>query len=161
MIRHEYETIYVTRPDLADADQTRIDEKLQGIIAAGNGELLVFESWGRRKLAYPIRRHQQGTYQYLHYVGPSDLPGQLERSMRLEDALIRFLTVKLDEDVDIEAVRQAAAAEQERRSDRLGLIAEENEEDEEDVDSDSADDNTADETVGDGDDDTAADSTEN
>lgn len=123
MIRHEYETIYVTRADLTEDDQTRIDDKLQGIIAAG-GEVLAFESWGRRKLAYPIRRQLQGTYKYLHYVAPAELPNELERNMRLEDSLIRFLTVRLGENVmPDDEIRALALQAQERRSGRLGLSA--------------------------------------
>ncbi len=149
MIRHEYETIYVTRPDLTEADQSRIDEKLQGIISNGSGDLLVFETWGRRKLAYPIRRQQQGAYQYLHYVAPAELPGELERNMRLEDSLIRFLTVKLDEQVDLEAARESATAEQERRVGRLGLVVEDEDGDDGSSDSDSTDDDTKNDTASD------------
>ncbi len=163
MIRHEYETIYVTRPDLDEADQARIDEKLQAIISNGNGEILVFETWGRRRLAYNIRRQQQGTYQYLHYVAPAELPNELERNMNLEDSLIRYLTVKLAEEVDPEAAREGAAAQQERRVGRLGLVPEEDEssDDEDTGDDDSSDDDSAaGEDDGDGADDADADATD-
>lgn len=139
MIRHEYETIYVTRPDLDEATQARIDEKLQGLIAAGGGDLLVFETWGRRKLAYPIRRNLQGSYQYMHYVAPADLPTEVERNMRLEDLLLRFITVKLDEEVDAEELRTTALAKQERRIARLGLGSDE---DDDDIESDDNDDHS-------------------
>lgn len=123
MIRHEYETIYVTRPDLDEAQQARIDDKLKGIVENG-GELLIFEQWGKRKLAYPIRRMLQGSYQFLHYVAPADLPIELERNMNLEDTLIRYITVRLNENVEVEATRAAALAIQDRRASRLGLGAE-------------------------------------
>ncbi len=123
MIRHEYETIYVTRPDLDEAQQTRIDEKLKGIVENG-GDLLVFEQWGKRKLAYPIRHLLQGSYQFLHYVAPASLPVELERNMNLEDSLIRFITVRLNENVDVEVSRAAALAAVDTRAARLGLNAE-------------------------------------
>lgn len=133
MIRHEYETIYVTRPDLTEEDQTRIDDKLLNLISNDGGDLLVHESWGRRKLAYPIRRQLQGTYKYLHYVAPAELPQELERIMRLEDSLIRFLTVKLGENVsDAEEARTLALQAQERRGGRLGLSSSEDEVDSDD-----------------------------
>lgn len=142
MIRHEYETIYVTRPDLEAAEQTRIDERLQTTISKGAGEVLSFDNWGRRKLAYPIRRHQQGAYQYLHFVGPADLMLEVERVMNLEDSLIRYITVKLEEDVEVDAVRANVDAAAERRA-RLGLTVEE-EDDTSSDDDDSSDDESSD-----------------
>lgn len=133
MIRHEYETIYVTRPDLTEADQTRIDDKLQSLITTDGGETLVFESWGRRKLAYPIKRQLQGTYKYLHFVAAAEIPAEIERVMNLEDGLIRFLTVKLAENVAIDDdVRTLAVQAQERRTGRLGLTSSEDEVDSDD-----------------------------
>lgn len=123
MIRHEYETIYVTRPDLDEAQQARIDDKLKGIVENG-GDLLLFEQWGKRKLAYPIRRVLQGSYQFLQYVAPAELPIELERNMNLEDSLIRYITVRLGENVDVEQSRAAALAAQDRRASRLGIGAE-------------------------------------
>lgn len=128
MIRHEYETIYVTRPDLDEDAQARIDDKLKGIVDAKGGELLVFEQWGKRKLAYPIRSQLQGSYQYLHYVAPADLPIELERNMNLEDSLIRYITVRLGIDVDVDEVRAGAQAAQDQRIERLGLDFNEEEE---------------------------------
>ena len=115
MIRHEYETIYVTRPDLEEADQARIDEKLKGIVDNKGGELLVFEQWGKRKLAYPIRNKFQGSYQYLHYAAPAELPIELERNMNLEDSLIRYITVRLSENIDLDATRSEAETAREQR----------------------------------------------
>ncbi|MCB9778000.1 MAG: 30S ribosomal protein S6 [Alphaproteobacteria bacterium] len=142
MIRHEYETIYVTRPDLEAEEQTRIDERLQATISKGDGEVLSFDNWGRRKLAYPIRRHLQGTYQYLHFVGPAELMLEIERVMNLEDSLIRYITVKLEENIDLEEVRAGLDAAAERRA-RLGLVASDDEDaSDDDSDDDSSDDDT-------------------
>lgn len=121
MIRHEYETIYVTRPDLESDNQARIDDKLKGIVENKGGELFMFEQWGKRKLAYPIRRSLQGSYQYMHYAAPANLPVELERNMNLEDSLIRYITVRLNENVDVEVVRAGAEAAQAERVQRLGL----------------------------------------
>jgi len=144
MIRHEYETIYVTRPDLEEAEQLRIDEKLKGIVANGGGDLLIFEQWGKRKLAYPIRRNLQGSYQFLQYVAPAELPFELERNMNLEDTLIRYMTVKLGENVDVEAARTAALEATERRIARLGVGSEDEDEGDNDPDSDTSNDDAND-----------------
>jgi len=110
MIRHEYETIYVTRPDLEEAEQLRIDEKLKGIVANGGGDLLIFEQWGKRKLAYNIKKNSHGIYFYYQYLGFNDLVTELERNFRILEPVLKYLTIKLDE-VDREA-RIAEAAQQ-------------------------------------------------
>jgi small subunit ribosomal protein S6 len=118
-LQHEYETFYVTKPELPDDEVNRISEKLLGAIERFKGALLVSEDWGRRKLSYPIQRQNHGRYIYMNYVGPAALPVELERSMGLEDNLIRFLTVKLGEDVDVEERRVMAQERTRVRAERL------------------------------------------
>jgi small subunit ribosomal protein S6 len=127
-LQHEYETFYVTKPELPDDEVTRISEKLLGAIERLKGSLLVSEDWGRRKLSYPIARQNHGHYIYMNYVGPAALPVELERSMGLEDNLIRFLTVKLGEDVDVEERRVMAQERTRIRAERLAAQRAEEEE---------------------------------
>ncbi|MDG1482049.1 MAG: 30S ribosomal protein S6 [Myxococcota bacterium] len=110
MIYNEYETTYITRPELSEDVLTRIFEKLSEIVTRFEGELFVHDGWGRRKLAYPIRKHNHGIYIYLNYVGPADLPKELERIIRLDDQIIRFLTVKLNSNVQPDETREASQA---------------------------------------------------
>ena len=119
MTIHEYEMVYVTRPDLGEDIQKELQEKLSNIITKKGGELLVEEKWGRRKLAYMIQKHQYANYVLLDYVGTADLPEELERSIRLDERYIRFLTVKLEDDVDVEVCRQAAAARHQLRLEKI------------------------------------------
>ena len=106
MIINEYETTYITRPDLPEDMQTAVFEKLLGVIKKYNGELFVHDDWGRRKLAYPIKKHNHGHYVYLNYTGPADLPQELERIIRLDDQILRFLTVRLGSNISLEDVRE-------------------------------------------------------
>jgi small subunit ribosomal protein S6 len=108
MIHNEYETIYITRPELGEDVQLRIFEKLNDIVTRFEGTLFVHDDWGRRKLAYSIKKHNSGYYVYLNYAGPADLPKELERIIRLDDQIIRFLTVKLDSNIDVETKREPA-----------------------------------------------------
>ncbi len=121
MIFHEYETIYVTRPELPEAETKRLHDRFRAIIAENHGTILADEDWGRRKLAYPIKKHHSGHYTYINYVGPADLPREFERVLRLEDNLIRFLTVRLAEHVDPEERRAVAEERKARRAEALGL----------------------------------------
>jgi small subunit ribosomal protein S6 len=127
-LQHEYETFYVTKPELAEDEVTRISEKLLGAIERLKGSLLVSEDWGRRKLSYPIQRQNHGHYIYMNYVGPAALPVELERSMGLEDNLIRFLTVKLGENVDVEERRVLAQERTRIRAERVAAQRAEEEE---------------------------------
>ena len=111
---HEYETIFVMRPELPTDERSRLSEKLSGVISKGEGSVLVSEEWGKKRLAYPIKKHNHGEYTYLNYVGPAELPLELERNIRLEDNLIRFLTVVLERNVDPEE-RQVIAEERQRK----------------------------------------------
>ena len=109
-IFNEYETTFIMRPELGEDVYTRVVEKLLAIIERFEGELFVNDPWGRRQLAYPIQRHNYGYYVYFNYAGPADLPHELERIIRLDDSIIRFLTVKIDDAVDAEEARPEAVS---------------------------------------------------
>jgi small subunit ribosomal protein S6 len=127
MILNEYETIYVARPDLTDDVMTRITTRFEGIVLDKGGTMLVSEDWGKRKLAYIIRKHQRGHYIYLNYVAPAPLVGEMERNLGLEDDLLRFLTVKLEENVEVEARRAIAEERKRLRIERMAALKAEEE----------------------------------
>src|SRR5690606_13780018 len=112
-VQHEYETVVIIRPDLDDADTYAIVERLEAAIAENGGALLIRDDWGKRKLAYPIEKHQKGHYVLLNYIAPASLVTELERRTRIIDTVIRFLTVKQVEAVDVEL--RMSQAEEERR----------------------------------------------
>src|ERR1700712_3431531 len=100
----EYETIYVLRSDV-DADTA---EKVQGrvaeVVGRDNGKLLKVESWGRRKLAYPVGKQKKGVYIYVKYVGRGGLVQELERNLKLQDSVLKFQTVLTNKEVDVESI---------------------------------------------------------
>jgi small subunit ribosomal protein S6 len=103
----EYETIYILRPDTKDEDRKRVSERLDAVMDRLDGKVLIRDDWGKRKLSYRINKAMQkfthGYYFYIQYLGYSDLVSELERNLRLLDPVLKFLTVKLDEDLDREA----------------------------------------------------------
>ena len=107
MILHEYETTVIVHPETTDDDMTRIGDRLLGIVGAYQGTMLLKEDWGLRKLAYPIRKQPRGRYLYMDFASPADCVGELERVLRIEAGVMRFLTVRLGEDVDVEALKLA------------------------------------------------------
>ena len=127
MILNEYETIYVARPDLTDDIMTKITTRYEAVVTENKGVMLVNEDWGKRKLAYIVRKHVRGHYIYLNYVGPAAIVAEMERNLGLEDQLLRFLTVKIEEDVEVES-RKALAEERKRlRIERMAALKAEEE----------------------------------
>jgi small subunit ribosomal protein S6 len=108
MIYTEYETIYILKPEVPEDIVRTLNEKIDGIIGRYEGHILIRDDWGKRKLAYPIQKNSKGHYLYVNYLGPSDLVLEVERNLRIEENLLRFLTVKLSEDVDVETKQHEA-----------------------------------------------------
>ena len=108
MIMNQYELIYVTRPTLNADELSSISSKVSGLIEKADGQVLATEEWGRRRLAYPILKNEHGLYSYINFVAPADAPLGVEKSMGLDDSFMRYMTVRLGENVDVDAVRQVA-----------------------------------------------------
>jgi small subunit ribosomal protein S6 len=112
----EYETTLIVQPEISDEGRETLVQKLDGLVASHGGVRLALDDVGKRKLAYEIRKFQKGHYLTLQYL---DQPKgaavkELERQLRIEESVLRFLTVMINPEVaDIEA-RKVEAAEQER-----------------------------------------------
>jgi small subunit ribosomal protein S6 len=92
-----YESIFIVRPSLSDDDTTKLIEKMKGVLDRAGASLLKMENWGKKKLAYEVNRERKGTFVYFHFQSGGDVVSELERSYRLEDSVIKFLTVRLDQ----------------------------------------------------------------
>jgi small subunit ribosomal protein S6 len=89
----EYESIFVLDPGVDDA---RVDvevEKIREFITTHSGEITEIQKWGRRKLAYEVNRRKEGIYTLIRFKSTSELPAELNRRYRLNENMIRFLTV--------------------------------------------------------------------
>ena len=102
----KYETIYIVKPDLAEEELKALTDKVQEVIAGQNGDLKRLEDWGVRKLAYVIRKFPRGRYVYLRYDGSETLVAELERRLRLDDRILRYLTVKIEKETVAPAVAE-------------------------------------------------------
>ena len=98
--QREYETIYIVKPDTEPSQLQGINERLRTLIEGAEGKLITVENWGKRKLAYEIKKQTKGVYLYWHYLANPHLITELERNLRMIDHVVRFLTVKVDENVD-------------------------------------------------------------
>lgn len=107
-----YETIYIVQPDLGDEEIKALSTKVQDVIASQNGDFKRLEDWGTRKLAYPINKSPRGRYFYLRFDGDSALIAELERRLRLDDKVIRYQSVKLEQDLVVPAAAPVKSAEE-------------------------------------------------
>jgi len=126
-ILNEYETTYVARPDLTDEQMTALTTKFEEVVATGGGTILVAEDWGKRKLAYLMGKQARGHYIYLNYCGPAPIILELERKLRLEEDLMRFLTVKIEGDVVPEERKLVAEERKRLRQERMAALKAEEE----------------------------------
>jgi len=99
----EYETIILIRPDSAESKSASLLEKVDGIIAKHAGTILQKNDWGKKDTAYRIDKYNQAFYHYYNYASDSGAVAEIERSLKLSDLALRFLTVKLTDKVDVEA----------------------------------------------------------
>jgi small subunit ribosomal protein S6 len=105
-----YETTFITRSELSDDALKTIQEKLKGVVGQYAGELILTEDWGKKKLAYPIQKETRGHYTYMVYTGKGDVVHEIERNLRLQDHVLRFLTVNLEKEFDADKFKAHRAA---------------------------------------------------
>ncbi|MBW1979805.1 MAG: 30S ribosomal protein S6 [Deltaproteobacteria bacterium] len=103
-----YETLFIVAPDCSEEDFSSIGDKFTGIIGSMNGVLIEYKDQGMKKLAYDIRKYGKGHYVLMEYAGLPELVNELERNMRLDDKILKYITVKLADEVDLEEFKAAA-----------------------------------------------------
>ncbi len=91
-----YELMLVIRPDVPDdKSQAVVDRTTRQIVAAG-GQIVKVAPWGRRRLAYPIDRHREGSYQIILFEAPSDAISELEHTLLITEEVIRHLVTRVE-----------------------------------------------------------------
>lgn len=98
--KREYETVIILRANTNKAGILELVHKMQAVFEKFSARLIKIENWGSRTLAYPIRRQSTGIYLYWRFLGGSDIVHEFERNLKLSDAILRYYTVRIDDDVD-------------------------------------------------------------
>ena len=95
---NRYEMIYVIDTGLEEAARKELIEKVSSLITGNGGEIeKVDETWGKRRLAYAINYKTEGWYVLVNFKAPADLPRELERNLQINENVLRYLVVKLEE----------------------------------------------------------------
>lgn len=92
-----YETVFIARQDLSDAQVKAITESCEKIIKDGKGKVIKTESWGLRTLAYKINKNKKGHYVLIESESPAPAVIEMERTLRLNEEVVRYMTIRLDE----------------------------------------------------------------
>ena len=111
-IKRTYEVMYIGTPETSDDDITILNEAIEKIVTDEGGSIVKTEVMGRRKLAYPIQKKTEGHYTLFEIEGSGQEIAELERRMRVNDTVMRYMTVRVDEE------RQTAEKHRAKREDR-------------------------------------------
>jgi len=118
----KYELVYVVSPDATDDQVTEVHTQVESIVQRMNGQLEKTDNWGRRKLAYEIGRHKEGTYVLEVINGDGELMKEIDRRLKVTDLVIRHLVVRVDqEQAVVERTRDERAETSRRRRVARGL----------------------------------------
>jgi small subunit ribosomal protein S6 len=94
-----YEIIFIADPNLAEPDVDALTTHVQGYVEKGGGRIQKIEKWGKKRLAYVIGKHREGYYVLIVFEGPGSVVKEVERRMKVTDGIVKFLTVRVDEDL--------------------------------------------------------------
>jgi len=104
-----YETIIIIDPDLSDDERDPVFVRLKEVISQQGGLLVLIDEWGSKKLAYEIKKKARGYYIRLDYCGTAALINELERVCRIDDRMLKYMTILLEADVDIGNIEKEMA----------------------------------------------------
>lgn len=118
-----YESTFIARPDISAQQVEALTDQFEEIVRTAGGEVAKKEYWGLRNLAFRIKKNRKGHYTYMNLEAPSDAIQEMERTMRISEDVIRYMTVRVDEFEDGPSVvmQSRGSRETRGRSDRGGF----------------------------------------
>lgn len=109
-----YEVVYIAAPNTSEDDLNKLNAQVEAVVNEKGGKVAKIDVWGRRKLAYPIGKYDEGVYVVVYIDGSGNEIAEVERRLRVSDLIIRHQTVRTDEDLKraakLKAKRKAAPA---------------------------------------------------
>lgn len=108
-----YETIIIVRPGAGETEFSSVADKVTGTVEGFGGSIVRTDRWGLKKLAYPIKKEAQGDFLYVEYAGLPDGVKEMERLLRIDDRVLKFMTVKTQDVFTPDAPKPEGLAEPE------------------------------------------------
>lgn len=104
-----YETIVILDPDISEEERAPVFNRVSDTIAQENGFLVKLDEWGNRKLAYEIKKKPRGHYTRIDFCGTGVIVDEIERFFRIDDRVMKYLTVMHDENADVDQIKEDIA----------------------------------------------------
>ena len=104
-----YDLIYIVRPATPEEETKKVIASVEHVCAEKGGKIEKTEYWGTRKLAYKVKKHREGIYVYQQCARPWRLVQEIERRLGVLDAVIKYQTVRLDEDIKLQKKLRTSA----------------------------------------------------
>lgn len=98
----QYETIFIVNPNLSDDDYGQVLSKYKDLIEKKNGVIVKVEEWGKQRMAYVVRKFDRGSYVLINYCSDQKEIADIELALKLDEQIILYQTVKLDDNAKVE-----------------------------------------------------------
>lgn len=115
-----YEALYIASPEMEEGDIQTLSQEVEGLVTASGGAIVRSEIWGKRKLAYLVKKYSEGNYILLRFQANPDFIQKLELWFKLNDAVIRYMVLLFDEHMLRAEVEQARRKEEDLRRSAAG-----------------------------------------
>ncbi|MBW1940865.1 MAG: 30S ribosomal protein S6 [Deltaproteobacteria bacterium] len=119
-----YETFFIADPDISEEERGQLFEKTKDLISQQEGFLVMFDDWGVKKLAYEIKKKNRGHYIRLDYSGNGALVAEMERSFRIDDRVMKFMTILLEESANLDDLKEEQARTSEEKTAQENVVEE-------------------------------------
>jgi len=113
-----YEIIFIVRPDATEEDVEKLISQMEGVVTGTGGKLEKVEKMGRRRLAYRVAKQREGIYVLFRLQGSGDTVKEFERRLKVIDTVIKYMTVRIDEDLERAEKFKALRSKQESKKRR-------------------------------------------
>jgi small subunit ribosomal protein S6 len=100
-----YETVFIVDPDVSEDDRKQRFDKVIDLIATMKGAIIEMDDWGSKRLAYEIKKKNRGHYMRIDYCGTGELVAEMERTFRIDDKILKYMTIILQDNADPEKIK--------------------------------------------------------
>ena len=122
MSERVYEVLFIADPNLGEPEVDALTAQVQGFLEKEGGKIQKVEKWGKKRLAYLVHRHREGSYVLITAEGPTPMVKEVERRIRVTDGIIKFITVRVDEELKKAERRKAKRNAEEEKRKSKGLV---------------------------------------
>ncbi len=110
-----YETIIIIDPDTGEEARSGLIDRVNELVPQHGGFVIELDDWGQRRLAYEIKKKIRGHYTRIDFCGDGALVDEMERNFRIDDRVMKYMTVLLEKDADVDAIKEAMVAKSEQK----------------------------------------------